>query len=202
MAGQGFNRREAFRMFGIAAAVSQFAGLEQWVYAHEAHHAQQKRSSVPYKPRFFNKHEYLTVTILSDLLIPTDETPGAREAGCAEFTDFIVSHDKEQQPRFRKGLAWLDAHSERRHKKKFAALDKESQTAILETLAYKSKFKPEEKDGQDFFALMRNYTVMGYYTSKPGMEALGVPTLQTYSASPECPHHGDPEHKKMKKVKA
>ena len=34
MAGQGFNRREAFRMFGIAAAVSQFAGLEQWVYAH------------------------------------------------------------------------------------------------------------------------------------------------------------------------
>ena len=129
-------------MFGIAAAVSQFAGLEQWVYAHEAHHAQQKRSSVPYKPRFFDKHEYLTVTILSDLLIPTDETPGAREAGCAEFTDFIVSHDKEQQPRFRKGLAWLDAHSEKLHKKKFAGLDKERQTAILETLATGGSPKP------------------------------------------------------------
>jgi len=202
MAGQGLNRREALRMIALGAAVSQFAGFEHWVYAHQEHQAQQKRSSTPYRPRFFNKKEYLTVVALSDLLIPADDTPGAREAGCAEFTDFIVSHDTDTQPRFRQGLAWLEAHTQKLHKKSFTDLDQARQIEILKDLAYKDRFKAEEKDGQEFFKLMRNYTVMGYYTSRPGMVALGVPTLGTYSASPACPHHGDPEHKHIKKAKA
>ncbi len=200
MAGQGMNRREALKAFALAAAASQFAGFEKWVYAHETHPA--KPRTVAYKPRFFTKPEFLAVTVLSDLIIPTDETAGAKEAGCAEFTDFIISHDREKQSLFREGLLWLDTHCQKLHRQKFTELTRENQTAILEGLSYASKFKPEEKPGQDFFKLMRTYTVMGYYTSRPGMEALGVPTLYHYSASPECPHHDDPEHKHLKKAKA
>jgi gluconate 2-dehydrogenase gamma chain len=41
---------------------------------------------------------------------------------------------------------------------------------------------------------MREYTVMGYYTSRIGLEQLDYPGLKFYSASPECPHKDDPEH--------
>ena len=40
---------------------------------------------------------------------------------------------------------------------------------------------------------MRNYTVMGYYTSRAGLEELDYPGLRFYSASPECPHKDDPD---------
>lgn len=200
MAGQGFNRREAIRITAMAAAISQFAGFEHWVFAHQEHKAQNKKSTEPYAPRFFTPQEFLLLTVLSELIIPTDETAGAREAGCAEFTDFIISHDVDKQPLFRSGLKWLDQHSIKNFNKPFVEIEKQRQEQILEQLAYKKKFKAGEKEGQEFFKLIRNYTVMGYYTSKPGMEALGVPTLHTYATGPECPHKDDPEHKHLNKV--
>jgi hypothetical protein len=51
-----------------------------------------------------------------------------------------------------------------------------------------------EIEGPAFFKLLRTYTVMGYYTSRAGLEALDDPGLRIYSASPECPHKDDPEH--------
>jgi gluconate 2-dehydrogenase gamma chain len=38
---------------------------------------------------------------------------------------------------------------------------------------------------------------MGYYTSKVGLEQLNYPGLKFYSASPECPHKDDPEHRHL-----
>jgi hypothetical protein len=51
--------------------------------------------------------------------------------------------------------------------------------------------------GSPFFHLIRRYTVMGYYTSRMGLEALDYPGLKLYSASPACLHPGDPEHKHL-----
>ena len=42
---------------------------------------------------------------------------------------------------------------------------------------------------------MRDYTVVGYYTTKIGFESLGYPGLQVvWPAMPGCPHPDDPEH--------
>ena len=48
--------------------------------------------------------------------------PGSREAGVAEFIDFMVFHDDSLQYPFRLGLSWMNAHSERLHGKKFIDL--------------------------------------------------------------------------------
>ena len=37
-------------------------------------------SSPDWKPKFFDEHENETVVVLSDLIIPATDTPGAREA--------------------------------------------------------------------------------------------------------------------------
>lgn len=134
---------------------------------------------------------------LAEMIIPSDRTPGAKEAGVAEFIDFMVWSDAEAQYRFRMGLAWLNAHSERSMGKKFLEVTPEQQTSLLEPLAFKGKARRGEEDGRRFFALIREFTVTGFYTSEIGYKELDNPALKFYSESPECPHKDDREHKKL-----
>jgi hypothetical protein len=68
------------------------------------------------------------------------------------------------------------------------------QHALLERLAYKPHQRETEKAGQQFFRLFRRYTVMGFYTTRIGLESLDYPGLKFYAASPGCTHTGNPEH--------
>jgi hypothetical protein len=65
---------------------------------------------------------------------------------------------------------------------------------LLEPLAYKGKFRPGDEDGREFFRLVREFTVMGFYTSEVGFKELDNPALRFYPKSPGCPHKDDPEH--------
>jgi hypothetical protein len=71
----------------------------------------------------------------------------------------------------------------------------QQQTALLEELAFKSKFKPGTESGRAFFQMIRDYTVVGYYTTRIGLETLGYPGLQeVWMKLPGCPHPDNPEH--------
>lgn len=200
MAGQGIDRREVLRIMALGAAASKFPGFSRWVFAHDharAANAELVQDATTYEPKFFNPHEYSTIERLAEMIIPSDGSPGAREAGVAEFIDFMTASDPKIQFRFRYGLAWLDAHARRLHGALFRDLKGAQQNEILEHLAYSEKFRANELEGRQFFRLMREYTIMGFYTTRIGMEALGCPSLELYSESPECPHVGDREHLKV-----
>lgn len=195
MAGQGVGRREMLRILGTAAAAAHFPGFSKWSFAcgHIGNAGLQIKPAT-YQPQFFTTAEYAMVERLADMIIPSDVTPGAKEAGAAEFIDFMVASDPEPQYAFRSGLAWLNAHSERSMGRKFVDLTPEQQTSLLEPLGFKDKARPGEEDGRKFFALMREFTVTGFYTSEIGYKELDNPSLKFYAESPECPHKGDPEH--------
>ena len=190
MAGQGIERREVLRILGTAAAAALFPGFSKWAFAcgHVGNAALQIKPAI-YHPQFFLPAEYATVERLGAIIIP-----GAKEAGVAEFIDFMVANDSEVQYNFRTGLVWLDAHSERSEGKRFVDLAPERETALLEPLAYKAKARPGEEDGRRFFSLVREFTLTGYYTSEIGYRELDHPALKFYAESPECPHKDDPEH--------
>jgi len=198
MAGQGLERREVLRMLALASAVSVAPGFHRWTFAFDHHrpaHVPAPARAESYTPRFFTADEYRLVALLAALIIPTDDTPGATEAGVAEFIDTMVSLDAPLQSRFRGGLAWLDASTRLRHGRPFGGLAPDQQIAALEPLAYAAKHRDGEEEGRHFFALMREYTVMGFYTSRVGLEQLDAPGLQTYTESPGCPDPSDPEHR-------
>src|SRR5438093_12306672 len=137
VAGQGLERREVLRILALAAGASTYPGFSRWSFA--CAHAgsallQVKRPS--YTPRFFSADEYATVERLAELIIPSDGSPGAREAGVSEFIDFMVASDPGVQYRFRYGLTWLDAHGERVHGRPFRALTAEQQSELPGHLAY------------------------------------------------------------------
>src|SRR5271169_4442927 len=94
MAGQGIQRREVLRILGTAAAAAQFPGFSKWGFAcgHIGNAALQIKQAV-YQPQFFSASEFAVVEQLADIIIPADGTPGAKEAGVAEFIDFMVASD-------------------------------------------------------------------------------------------------------------
>src|SRR2546428_9407116 len=94
MAGQGIERREILRAMALAAAASQFTGFRRWVFAHD--HAKvagevAALTTGPYVPQFFEAGEYAMVARLAELIIPSDGSPGAREAGGRGVIYFIVA---------------------------------------------------------------------------------------------------------------
>lgn len=201
MAGQGVGRRQVLRILGTAAAAAQFPGFSKWGFAcgHIGNAALQIKPTV-YRPQFFTAVEYAMVERLAEIIIPSDRTPGAKEAGVAEFIDFMVASDPDEQYGFRTGLTWLNAHSEQRVGKRFVELTPAQQTCLLEPLGFKDKARPGEETGRRFFSTMREYTVTGFYTSEIGFKELDNPALKFYPESPECPHRDDPEHRHLPSV--
>lgn len=214
MAGQGPSRRQLLQAIACASVASTAPGFCRWAYAFSSddpQHMHRMTTSDPnkpdYKPLFFSNSEYLTIGVLAELILPGTalketaesshlsaaehgtlrraEDAGATDAGVAEFIDFMVHEDKTLQPLFRQGLAWLE-HANA-SKQPFAALTSAEQVSMLERVAYRSKFRAEDKIGQDFFALMRRYTVIGFYTSRIGLESLDYPGLRFYATSPSVP---------------
>ena len=43
-----------------------------------------------YKPAFFAAEDFEALRAFTEILIPTDDTPGAREAFCAHYIDFVL----------------------------------------------------------------------------------------------------------------
>lgn len=198
MAGQGIERREVLRMLAIAAGVATFSGFSKWHFAceHAGNTLAQVRPAT-YQPLFFTAPEYALLERLTEIIMPSDETPGAREAGVSEFIDLMVSRDDDLQHNFHNGLGWLEARSQSAHRKPFLSLSSDQQTTMLETLAYKAKFQGGDEAGQQFFRLLRKYTVMGFYTTEIGLRELDFPGLKFYADSPACPHRDDPEHRNL-----
>lgn len=196
MAGQGVGRRQILQILGTAAAAAQFPGFSRWGFAcgHIGNAALQIKPAV-YRPHFFTAAEYPMIERLAEIIIPSDSTPGAKEAGVAEFIDFMVAADSEVQYAFRTGLTWLNAYSEQTTGKRFVELTAEQQTSLLIPLGFKDKAREGQETGRRFFGMMREYTVTGFYTSEIGFKELDNPALKFYAESPECPHKGDPEHK-------
>src|SRR5260370_32481997 len=182
MAGQDIQRREVLRVPAIAEAAATFPGFTKWAFAgsHPPTGALQIKPA-SYKPQFFSAEEYALVERLTDLIIPSDETPGAREAGVAEFVDHMIAHDRNQQYKYRTGLTWLNAHSERTLGQPFLKLSQEQQISLLEPLAYNAKRRPGEEDGREFFRAIREMTAMGFYSSETAYKQSENPDLKFYA---------------------
>lgn len=204
MAGQNVERREILRALSLAAGVASYPGFVNWTFAapeqtHAHAKARVKTTSAAYSPKFFTAAEYAMLEKLSELIIPTDATPGAREAGVSEFVDFIVYSDPNLQYPFRSGLRWLEAHSRHLFGQSFPELKEAQQTEMLRHLAFKDQFRTGEEDGRAFFRLLREYVVLGFYTSEVGLREIGYPGLQQYRKEmPGCEHAADdPQHKNL-----
>src|SRR6267378_5743970 len=145
-------RREAVGAMAMAALTAAF----KWTPAEAARAAKLAREAItaktPFAPAFFTPHEWETVRMLADLVIPKDERSGsATDAGVPEFMDFMMNDRADGQIPMRGGLAWLDAECYDRNGKTFVGSTDAERTVVLDDVAWPKKAKPELSQGVAFF---------------------------------------------------
>lgn len=123
-----------------------------------------------YAPKFFSPHEWQTVRLLVDLVIPKDERSGsATDAMVPEFMDFILSEYPEEQLWMRGGLAWLDTEARRRVGADFVSAQDAQRSAILDDIAWPAKAPAGVHQGVSFFNHFRDLTASGFWSSQMGV---------------------------------
>jgi hypothetical protein len=127
----------------------------------------------PFKPKFFTPHEYATVTILVDLIIPKDERSGsASDAGVPQFMDFMMIDQPRRQVAMRGGLALLDRLTAERTGKRFLNAADSQRRGVLDEIAYTTNADPALAHAVAFFSSFRDLTASGFWSSRIGVADL------------------------------
>jgi hypothetical protein len=145
-------------------------------------------SPTPFAPAFFTAHEYATVRVLAELVIPRDgRSGGALDAGVPEFMDFILAERTGMQTKFRGGLAWLDHEAGQRYGHEFLDLADAERRKILDDIAWPVKARPEHAQGVAFFNSFRDLTASGFFSSEIGVADLQYLGNQVVTEWTGCP---------------
>ena len=83
------------------------------------------------KPLFFNIQQYNIIAALAALIIPTDDTPGASEAGVASYIDRMVAVSENKQKIYIEGLEWVDNTAKKQYGNNFIELAVKEQIELL-----------------------------------------------------------------------
>jgi hypothetical protein len=115
--------------------------------------------------------------ILADIIIPADDhSPSASAVGVVEFIDEWVSAPYPAHQRDRNtvlgGFTWLDAEAVRRFGKGFSDLDSALQRGICDEICDESRVMPALGAAAKFFALYRDLTAGGFYSTPVGRKDL------------------------------
>lgn len=171
------DRREAVRLLLAAPLAAAFP----WTPSEVQSAARSARDALDaaaagqaFQPRFFRPHEWESVRVLVDVIIPRDERSGsASDAGVPEFIDFMLNDRPEMQTDMRGGLAWLDDECLRRFGRTFLDCADSQRTAVLDEIAWPDRAPPELSHGVSFFNRFRDLTASGFWSSRMGVEDLG-----------------------------
>lgn len=174
------SRRDALKLLATGTAAGAFGITEDMqLRAAAVARSVAEGSTAPYAPKFFTAHEWATVRLLADYIIPRDERSGsATEAGAPEYIDFVLA-DQTPAPKrmapsaaqvaMRGGLAWLDGESRRRFTKSFLQATDVQRRQLLDDIAWPAKARPAMRPGVAFFNRMRDLTAAGFFSSKMGV---------------------------------
>ena len=193
------NRREALRR--LAAGAVGVATSPIWTdsliaLAREHAHAQAATgtmSAAHWTPRVLTPHQNDTVVLLTELIIPQTDTPGAKAVNVNRFIDWVLSSAPgEDRDKFLSGLAWIDEQSTSRYQKDFVSAGGAQQTALLTRLADEANHAPEDATGVAFFRVIKAMTINGYYSTEVGLQQeLGDDGQLVMGIFKGCDH---PEH--------
>ena len=148
-----------------------------------------------WKAAFLNPQQNETLIVLSDVIIPATDTPGAKEALVNRFLDLMVSaQPAEFQQQFLDALSFIDSESQNLFGNEFRNLTPEDQVALLSVWAYPKDasqwMQQEEKPdpGHQHFGLLKALIAAAYYGSEIGQKELGWDGNFAHGVYEGCEH--------------
>lgn len=130
--------------------------------------------------RFFTLEEASLMDAIVEQIIPTDEWPGAKDAGCTNYIDKqLVGPLARHQEKYRNGLAEIKISCEIIYQKQFEKLQWDEQTNFLKkmeagklselidinTVQAENVGVWQNRLDVEFFRLVREHTMQGFYGS-------------------------------------
>ena len=132
------------------------------------------KPGAPYTPKIYNAHEWATVVMLVDYVIPKDATSGsATDAGVPEFMDTMLDLEPNMRTANRGGLAWIDHQCHLRFDKDFIDCTDAQRKQLLNDIAYPRRARQELAAGAAWFSSFRDFTATGFFTSEMGVTDIG-----------------------------
>ena len=125
--------------------------------------------------KFFSNKELITLDRLCNLTLPPNEFGSIRDAEVVQLIEFMAKDIPSYKEPLKNGLIWIDEESNKRFDKLFADLDEVSQKNIIDEIAYYDPNKSinDYPEPVQWFNLVRNLTMTGYFTSEVGIKELG-----------------------------
>ena len=155
-----------------AAGVSAAWASAHWpaLLAAATHAHQAAKSAAPPKFEFFTADEAKEVDAITSRIIPTDETPGAHEAGVVYFIDRgLTTFSVDDQKTYREGLPALQSRVAElfQGKSKFSELTPGQQDEVLHSFDEQSPQGRQRRlrtstGAQNFFETLRQHTIAGF----------------------------------------
>jgi len=110
---------------------------------------------------------------VAETIIPTTNTPGAKAAKVGEFMQVMVTdcYEEKDQQIFSEGLTKIDASTKAKFSKSFMEVTPEERTTLFNEINAELKAYNEQKketDPNHYFAMMKQLTLLGYFTSEIG----------------------------------
>lgn len=124
-----------------------------------------------WEPEFFSNSQAALVTSIADVILPADDTPGAKDLGVPAFIEDMVHqvYDEDTETKFLDGLDAFDEQAKEEYGNSFVDCSSEQQVEFAEE---QNNLLNSEETGDseqiDFFRTMKELTILGYFTSEVG----------------------------------
>ena len=192
------SRRDALRKLGMsgmaaATAPSWVEALTELAQGHIHPTPTAAAAAADWKPKVLSADQDATVVVLSEMIIPATNTPGAKAALVSRFVDAVLEDaDEHERKEFLRGLEWTNLKSRELFGADFKSATAAQQTELLTAMSSDSPATSADLLGRDFFKAIKSLTITGYYTSEIGMkEELGDDGQVFFAEFKGCDH---PEH--------
>jgi gluconate 2-dehydrogenase subunit 3-like protein len=194
MPSNSISRRDILKtlaMGAVGGSVLQVIPLEAAEHVHHMVQAEKRQTPAgKYQPKLFNAHQYATLAVVCDAIIPPDgHSGGAVQAGAPEFIDLLTSENKAYQATLVRGLDWLDAYCNKAFGKALIDCDAAQRKQVLDLIAFRKSAVEDSSmgPGVEFFAFTRRLTTDAFYTSEIGIKDLQYIGNTFLPDFPGCP---------------
>src|SRR5438270_1363567 len=151
-----------------------------------------------WKAVFLNDHQNEILIALSDVIIPSTDTPGAKAALVNRYLDLLLSvQPTDFQTQFVNALAFIDTESQKQLAKDFRDLATGDQIWLLTAWAYPSdsdrwiNAESNADPGQQHFERLKALIAAAFYGSEIGLRELGWDGEFTHGPYEGCEHQPD-----------
>ena len=120
-----------------------------------------------------SKEDIALLDEIAETIIPATDTPGAKAAKVGEFMNTMVMdcYEEKDQKTFLDGLKKINESCNKSHGHDFMAATAEQRKEVLTAFDKEAREYQANKKSEDpahFFSLMKQLTLLGYFTSEIG----------------------------------